>query len=234
MRIGIIGAGMVGGTLVRRLTPLGHQVYVANSRGPDTLRDLAAETGAHPVTVHQAAHAGEVVIIAIPEGAVARLPKDLFSGVPADVIVIDANNYYPSRDGSIPTIERGTPDSAWVSQQLGRPVIKTFNCIYAQSLLTRGRLVGEPGRIALPVSGDPPEARAKILRLVHELGFDPVDAGGLDESWRHQPGSPCYTKELDEAQLKAALADAEKSRVNEYRAAADSGYKAAVATRPQS
>ena len=85
MKIGIIGAGHIGGTLTRRLTALGHEVSIANSRGPQTLADLARETGAKPVTVEQAAHAGEVVIVTIPEKNIVRLPAGLFDGVPADV-----------------------------------------------------------------------------------------------------------------------------------------------------
>ena len=226
MRIGIIGAGHIGGTLARRLTKLGHEVVIANSRGPETLRKLAAETGATPVTAAEAARGGEIVVITIPEAAVADLPKDLFRGVPADVVVVDTGNYYPSRDGSILPIEDGRPDSAWVSEQIGRPVIKVFNNIYFNSLLERGTPKGTTGRVALPVAGDPPEARAKVMQLVDELGFDPVDAGGLAESWRQQPGTPCYTKDLDAPRLKDALASAERDRIPEYRSAADNAARA--------
>src|SRR5688572_7773102 len=97
MRIGIIGAGNIGGTLARRLTSLGHDVSIANSRGPETLEDLAKETGATPVTVREAARAGNVVIVTIPVKNVAKLPRDLFEGVPADVVVVDTGNYYPQQ-----------------------------------------------------------------------------------------------------------------------------------------
>jgi 8-hydroxy-5-deazaflavin:NADPH oxidoreductase len=226
MKIGIIGAGYIGGTLTRRLVQLGHQVAVANSRAPETLRGLAAETGARAVTAAEAARSGELVVVTIPEGAVADLPKDLFVGVPDDVVVIDTGNYYPSRDGSIPAIEDGRPDSAWVSEKLGRPVIKAFNNIFFVSLREKGTPRGTAGRVALPIAGDPPGARARVMRLVDELGFDPVDAGGLADSWRQQPGSPCYTKDLDALQLKEALAAADRSRVPEYRKAADDAARA--------
>jgi 8-hydroxy-5-deazaflavin:NADPH oxidoreductase len=226
MNIGIIGAGMIGGTLARRLSQLGHQIAIANSRGPETLRGLASEVGATPVTAHEAARSGEIVVITIPERAVPDLPRDLFAGVPADVVVIDTGNYYPSRDGRIAAIEQGQPESAWVAEQIGRPVIKAFNNIYFKSLLENGRAKGSPDRIALPVAGDPYEARKKVLHLVDELGFDPVDAGGIEESWRQQPGSPCYTGDNNAAQLKAALAAAVRSRVAEYRQAADDAVKA--------
>src|SRR5918993_3634018 len=226
MNIGIIGAGMIGETLARRLAQLGHQIAIANSRGPETLRDLASEVGATAVTALEAARSGEIVIITIPERSVPDLPRNLFAGVPADVVVIDTGNYYPARDGRIPAIEQGQPESAWVAEQIGRPVIKAFNNIYFKSLLENGRPKGAPDRLALPVAGDPAEARAKVMRLVDELGFDPVDAGGIDESWRQQPGTPCYTADGNAAQLKIALASAVRSRVPEYRQAADDAAKA--------
>jgi 8-hydroxy-5-deazaflavin:NADPH oxidoreductase len=232
MRIGIVGAGMIGETLARRLGQLGHQVAIANSRGPETLRDIASEIGATAVTPLEAARSGEIVVITIPERAVPDLPRDLFAGVPADVVVIDTGNYYPTRDGRIPPIEDGQPESAWVAQQIGRPVIKAFNNIFFKSLLENGRPKGTIDRIALPVAGDPVEARAKVLRLVDELGFDPVDAGGIEESWRQQPGTPSYTQDYQAVQLKAALAAAVRDRVPEYRKAADDAAKAFFRTEP--
>ena len=122
MKIGIIGAGQIGGTLTRRLTKLGHEVFVANSRGPASLADLARETGAKPVPVVEAARAGEVVVVTIPEAKIRDLPRDLFAGVPNDVVVIDTGNYYPrKRDGRIGDIEAGMAESRWVEHQLGRP-----------------------------------------------------------------------------------------------------------------
>lgn len=226
MKIGIIGAGMIGGTLARRLVSLGHDVVLANSRGPNTIRDLAAEVGATAVTVPEAARHGEIVIVTIPQRAVADLPKDLFAGVPADVVVIDTGNYYPSRDGSIPAIDEGQPESAWVAERLGRPVIKAFNTIYFTSLLEKGTPKGTTGRIALPVAGDSPDARAKVMQLVDDLGFDPVDAGSIEESWRQQPGTPCYTQDLEATRLTEALAAADRSRVPAYRKAADDAARA--------
>jgi len=191
MNIGIIGAGHIGGTLTRRLAQLGHKVFVANSRGPETLVALAHETGAQPVTIEEAARSGDIVIVTIPEKNIATLPRDLFAGVPDDVIVIDTGNYYPQqRDGRIDAIEQGTTESRWVSQQLGRPVVKTFNNIYADHLLRLGRPVNDPKRIALPVAGDDKQAKQIVIDLLDELGFDGVDAGTIDESWRQQPGTP--------------------------------------------
>jgi predicted dinucleotide-binding enzyme len=226
MKIGIIGAGMIGGTLTRRLAALGHEVVVANSRGPETLHDLAAETGARAGTAIEAAHGGEIVVVTIPERAVPALPKDLFAGVPEDVVVIDTGNYYPARDGHIDPLEHGQVESVWVAEQLGRSVVKAFNNIGFQSLLERGRPPGAPGRIALPVAADAPEARAKVMRLVDELGFDAVDAGSLADSWRQQPGTPAYAADLDAPALQQALAAAEHSRLPEYRTRANDAVRA--------
>lgn len=223
MKIGIIGAGNIGGTLTRRLSRLGHEVYVANSRGPESLQDLARETGAKPVTVQQAARAGEIVIVTIPEAKIPELPGNLFAGVPENAVVVDTGNYYPQqRDGRIAEIEAGTTESRWVGNQLGRPVVKAFNNIYAQHLLERGQPMGSKGRIALPVAGDDPEAKQRVMRLIEELGFDAVDAGTLDESWRQQPGSPVYTTDLDAEGVRRALAQASKARTSKWKATGSS------------
>jgi 8-hydroxy-5-deazaflavin:NADPH oxidoreductase len=222
MKIGIVGAGSIGGTLTRRLTALGHEVFVANSRGPESLRDLAAETGARPVTVHEAARNGNVVIVTIQEKNIPHLPSDLFKGVLENVVVVDTGNYYPrQRDGRIDGIENGMLESRWVEQQLHRPVVKAFNNIYWEHLLEKGQLKGTPGRIALPVAGDDPAAKAVVLQLIDELGFDGVDAGGLDESWRQQPETPVYGTDLDAKGVRRALETASKERKPEWRAAVD-------------
>ncbi|HWM41760.1 MAG TPA: NAD(P)-binding domain-containing protein [Burkholderiales bacterium] len=218
MRIGVIGAGAMGEILARHLARLGHRVSIANSRGPESLSALAAEIGATPVSVVAAANAGEIVIIAIPTKAVADL-ADLFANVPSGVLVIDTANYHPElRDGRIEAIDRGMLDSQWVAREIGRPVIKAFNSIFARSLLEKGVPRGTVGRIALPVAGDSLDAKAAVLRLVDDLGFDPVDGGDLDHSWRQQPGTPAYCHDLEAAALRRALAEADRNRIAEYRA----------------
>ena len=219
MRIGIIGAGNIGGTLARHLVKLGHQVSIANSRGPESLTTFAAEIGARAVSVVEAAKAGEIVIISIPTKAVTDLPKQLFANVPSNVVVIDTGNYFPElRDGRIDAIERGMLDSQWVAQQIGHPVVKAFNNILATSLLDKGAPKGKAGRIALSVAGDSSEAKATVLRLIDELGFDPIDSGSLDNSWRQQPGTPAYCQDLEAAALRRALGEADRSRIAQYRA----------------
>jgi predicted dinucleotide-binding enzyme len=223
MKIGIIGAGQIGGTLTRRLTGLGHEVFVANSRCPETLADLAAETGATAVSVPEAVRGVDLVVVTIPEKNIPDLPPGLFSDTPDRVVVIDTGNYYPrQRDGRIQAIEAGLPESKWVAQQLGRPVIKAFNNIYARHLLELGRPKGAAGRIALPVAGDDAAAKAILLKLVDELGFDGVDAGELDESWRQQPGTPVYAKDFDAEGVRRALSEASKDRTPEWRATTNS------------
>jgi 8-hydroxy-5-deazaflavin:NADPH oxidoreductase len=218
MNIGIIGAGNIGGTLAKRLAKLGHTVSIANSRGPETLAALAKESGAKAVTVKEAARAGDVVIVTIPEGKIKDLPKDLFAGVPESVVVIDTGNYYPQRDGSIDEIAKGLAESQYAAQKLGRPAIKAFNNIRAQHLMENGKPAGAAGRIALPVAGDDARAKKIVLDLVNELGFDPIDAGGLAESWRQQPGSPVYATDLNAEGVRRALQQASKERPREFRA----------------
>ena len=223
MKIGIIGAGQIGGTLTRRLTTLGHEVFVANSRGPETLADLAAETGATAVSVPEAVRGVDLVVVTIPEKNIPSLPAGLFANTPDHVVVVDTGNYYPrQRDGRIEAIEAGLPESRWVAQQLGRPVIKAFNNIYARHLLELGRPKGTAGRIALPVAGDDAAAKTIVLKLVDELGFDGVDAGGLAESWRQQPGTPVYAKDFDADGVRRALSEANKDRKPEWRGTANS------------
>lgn len=204
MRIGIIGSGNIGGTLTRRLRQLGHEVVVANSRGPESLADLAAETGARAGSLEDAVDGVEAVVVAVPLKAVPDLPAQLFAGL----VVVDANNYYPQRDGQIAALDSGTPSSRWVADHLGDArVVKAFNTIQAQHLLELGRPQGQ-NRIALPVAGDDDAAKRLVLALVDELGFDAVDAGSLDESWRQQPDTPVYGTNGSAAEVSGHLAEA--------------------------
>ena len=224
MDIGIIGAGHIGSTLARDLTKLGHRVAVANSRGPASLATLASETGATAATVEQAARAADVVIVTVPEKAVPRLPRDVLAA--SSAVVVDTGNYYPSRDGRIAEIEDGLAESVWVARVLGVPVVKALNNLVAPSLATRGVPAGTPGRIALSVAGDDPRAKAVVLGLIDALGFDGLDAGSLADSWRQQPGSPAYCRDLDADGLRTALAQADAGQVARYRAEADEAARA--------
>jgi predicted dinucleotide-binding enzyme len=218
MKIGIIGAGAIGGGLAGKLVKLGHTVTIANSRGPDTLAALAAQTGARAVAVRDAVKDVDLVIVTIPQKSVPLLPKGLFKDVPESVVVVDTGNYYPSfRDGPIDAIENGATESGWVAEQLGHPVLKAFNSIMAHSLTHGGLPAGAPGRIALPVAGDDARAKGILIGLIDALGFDGIDAGNLDESWRQEPGTPVYCTDLGASGVRAALARADRKRSPERR-----------------
>lgn len=220
MKIGIIGAGNIGGNLTRRLTALGHEVSVANSRGPRTLTELVAETGATAVPVEEAARGAEIVVVTVPLKAVPDLPAGVLEGAAEGVAVIDTGNYYPKqRDGKIAGIEdEGLTESRWTERQLGHPVIKAFNGTYAQDILDRHRPAGDPGRMALPVAGDDEAAKTKVRALIDELGYDTVDAGGIDDSWRQQPDTPVYGLRAGVEEVTKALAEASPERKPEFKA----------------
>lgn len=219
MKIGIIGAGNIGQVLALRWVEHGHEVLIGNSRGPDTLADVAAETGARPAELADVVHGADVIVVTIPEKKVLDLPAGLLADVPDTTVFIDTGNYYPrERDGRIDAIESGMLESEWVAKQIGHPVIKAFNNIYAAHLRNHGKPEGTQGRIALPVSGDSADAKAVVLQLVNELGFDALDNGALDNSWRQQPGTPVYTKDFDLEGLKAGLQKADKTRTPQWSA----------------
>ncbi|KXU33808.1 hypothetical protein A0J57_03980 [Sphingobium sp. 22B] len=205
MKIGIIGAGQIGSTLARKFSAAGHAVKLANSRGPETLAELASQIGVAAASARDAVRDVDVVIISVPLKSVPELPRDLFDGVPDDVVVIDTGNYYPIRDGRIDAIEDDLQESLWVSRQIGRPVTKAFNSIFWTSLANEGKPAGSPGRIALPVAGDDARAKAVALELVDVAGFDGIDAGTIDESWRQQPGTPTYCTDYDAEGVRKAL-----------------------------
>ncbi|ANL37027.1 NADPH-dependent F420 reductase [Rhizobium phaseoli] len=216
MKIGIIGAGNIGAMLARKLAAAGHGVKLANSKGPDTIRELAGDIGAAAVSKEEAVGGVEVVVLSIPFANYRDL-AGLFDDVPEDVVVIDTSNYYPFRDGAIADVDGGMPESVWVSGQIGRPVIKAWNAVLAATLAEKGQPDGTDGRIAIPVAGDAPEAKAVAIGLVEAAGFDGLDAGGLAASWRQQPGTPAYCTELAANELKEALRSADRFRAADNR-----------------
>lgn len=219
MKIGIIGAGQIGGTLTRRLRELGHDVNVSNSRAPETLADLAQETGATAVWARDAASDADLVIVSIPQKNVPDLADGIVGSRKPGAPVIETNNYYPQqRDGEISAIEDGQLESAWVSEQIGAPVYKVFNGIWWKHLLEKGLPSGSPNRIALPIAGEDGPGRELVFDLVDRLGFDPVDTGPISESWRQQPGTPVYGKDFDAAGARRALAEATPERTAEWSA----------------
>lgn len=213
MNIGIVGAGQIGSILARRLSESGHVVRLANSRGADAVRPIAIEVGARAADVAEALRQSQLVILAIPEHRIRVLPRTLFAAVPTATIIVDAGNYYPgAADEAIAEIEAGMPHSEWVARQIGRPAIKAFNTMLAESLATRARPAAAVDRIALPVAGDNAAARQTVMALIDALGFDAVDAGPLAESWRQQPGTPACCTDLDAATLRHALSLAQHAQ----------------------
>ena len=219
MDIGVVGSGNIGSLLARRFAALKHRVCIANSRGPASLASFAAEALVTPATVEQVALVKDVVVLAVTEAGVRRLPRDAFSA--SSAVIVDAGNYYPSRDGHIAEIESGLTESEWVSRVLGRRVVKAFNNIVATSLGSRGVPAGTAERVCLAVAGDQASDKRLVLGLIDELGFDGLDAGTLADSWRQQPGTPAYCRDLGKADLVAALARADAGKVAQYRAEAD-------------
>ncbi|MFE6449652.1 NADPH-dependent F420 reductase [Nocardiopsis dassonvillei] len=212
MKISVIGTGNIGSQVIRSLARAGHEITIANSRGPETLRELADETGATPATAHDAVRSGQVVILSVPFGKISAM-RGLFADVPASTIVADMSNYYPIRDQVIEGIDDTRAESEWVSDQIGRRVVKAWNTVFSNTIATHGRPAGDPARIALPVAGDDAQAKKVLMRLVEDTGFDAVDAGSLADSWRLQPGSPVYCTDLQLEDLRAGLARADRSRL---------------------
>lgn len=209
MRIGIIGAGMIGGSLAALFGECGHDVLLSNSRGPHTLRDQVATLPAtvRAETVEDAARGGDVVVLAIPLYRFTDLPADAFAGK----IVVDAGNYYPSRDGVLPQLESGqTTSSEIIAGHLnGAHVVKAFNTIYFQNLRDDGRPdVPDDDRVAIPLAGDDAEAKSVVAELIHEIGFAPVDTGSLAEGRRQEPGTPVYGQVVGPAEARKLLARA--------------------------
>ena len=216
MKIGIIGTGHIGKTLALRMPEAGHEVKVANSRGPQTIGQDVLTTGARAVTAADAVADVDVVIVSVPLGRLSEIAP-LVRDLPDDVVVLDTMNYYPMRDGAIEALDGGQAESVWVAEQLGRTVVKAWNSIGSDSLASKGQPAGTPGRIALPVAADKDEARRVGMRLVEETGFDAFDAGTLAGSWRHQPGTPPYCTDLTREELPAALAAADAKRAPRWR-----------------
>jgi 8-hydroxy-5-deazaflavin:NADPH oxidoreductase len=217
MKIGIIGAGQVGGALVRQYTKAGHQVKMANASGVEKLKILASETGASPDTLENVVTGVDVIVISIPQVAITELSPRLFKNLSASTTIIDTGNYYPIRDGKLNDLEDGMVESVWVSNHLQRPVVKAYNSILAESLVASSLSKGSTSRIALPISGDDKQSKALVSILINDSGFDSVDIGSLQDSWRQQPGSPVYCTDLSLPQLIKSVKTARKELLAERR-----------------
>jgi predicted dinucleotide-binding enzyme len=207
MKIGVIGAGHIGASAARLFVKAGHEVVISNSRGPQTLDDLAAELGdnASAGTVEQARDFGDVVFISIPLGRYTELPTEGWD----DKIVIDSNNYYPERDGQMAGLDSGETTSSELLQGhlFGASVVKGFNTIWFEHLRSTGDTeLPLERRRAIFIAGDDSEAKAIVARLIEGIGFAAVDTGFLHEGGlSQQPGSAIYNKELTAADAARVL-----------------------------
>ncbi|WP_426136537.1 NADPH-dependent F420 reductase [Pseudomonas sp. PWP3-1b2] len=210
MKIGVIGAGFIGRAVAELGLAAGHDVMLSNSRGPQSMTSvLSGLPGVQVGSAEEAARFGDVVLVAIPLEHYRSVPAQWLEGK----TVMDANNYYPNRDGHIPVLDRfETTTSRLLADHLPQAhVVKVFNAIFAPDLTQDARPHGAADRRALPVAADDSAAKAQVITLLDELGFDAVDAGGLDESWRFERAKPAYCVPLDQAGLKAALAAAQRT-----------------------
>ena len=193
----------MGTCLASKFVKLGHTISIANSRGPDSLKQLCRDIGAEAATMEEATKNKDVIIISIPQKNISLLPQVLFRQLPKHVIVIDTGNYYPNlRDGSIPSLNEIGIDSMWVQKQIRFPVVKVFNSILATSIHDLGKPAGEKNRIAMAVSGNNKKAKKIVFLLVEELGFDPFDLGEISQSWKQQPGTSIYCRDINLEELK--------------------------------
>lgn len=190
MDIGIIGAGNIGSALARQFAKAGHRVAIANSRGPETLRELVESIpgDVRATDAAGAAEFGDLVVETVPLKNVGDLPGDKLAGK----VVIDTANYYPGRDGEIDF--GGGSTSEWVARQLGGPtVVKAFNTIYAHKLAGDDRPdLPLEDRLVIPIAGDDEGAKALVAGLIEQIGFGPLDTGSLANSTNQEPDTAIY------------------------------------------
>ena len=198
---------------------------------------MAAATGATAATAKDAATDVDVLVVTITLKNVPLLAKDLLDHTPKDAVIIDTNNYYPVRDGEDGAVaelkDPNVIESEWIQKHLGngdRKVVKAFNNIFASSLTNNGKPHGDPARIALPISGDIEAHRQTVAALTEEIGFDVVDVGPIANSWKQEPGTPCYTRDFGKEQLIKTLGEADKSKKLEYRKQANDSLAAFLAS----
>ena len=206
MKIGIVGAGFIGRAVARLAGAHGHDVMLSNSRHPKTLGSAAVSIGCQVGSTADAAAFGDLVLLAVPFSALGDIAAHPFVGK----VVLDANNYYPQRDGQVAALDAHTTTTSELTAKhlAGATIIKAFNAILERDIEKDGRAKGAPDRRALPIAGDDAAAKATTIILLDELGYDTVDAGALSEGWRFERARPAYCVPLNVAALKAALAGA--------------------------
>jgi 8-hydroxy-5-deazaflavin:NADPH oxidoreductase len=208
--IGIIGSGHVGSNLARTAIAHGYDVVLSNSQGPGTLVGLVKDLGpnARAAAPAEAAAEGDFAIVAIPITTVDQVPVEPLAGK----VVIATINYFPQRDGHFPEIDNGTttvPGLLQAHLPTSR-VVRAFSMINAGEMSSDGRPEGDPKRRALALAGDDPAAKQLVANLYDEFGFDALDIGGLNESWRVDADQPAFVVPQNLAELKANVAKAKR------------------------
>jgi 8-hydroxy-5-deazaflavin:NADPH oxidoreductase len=208
--IGIIGSGHVGSNLAQAAIVHGYDVVLSNSQGPDSLTGLVKELGsrARAATPAEAAAEGDFAIVAIPVATIDQVPVGPLAGK----VVIGTINYFPQRLGHIPEIDNGTTTAPGLLQAHlpASKVVRAFSMINAADMSADGHPEGDPRRRALALAGDDPAAKRLVANLYNEFGFDALDIGGLDESWRLDAGQPAFVTRQNLAELKANVARAKR------------------------
>ena len=209
--IGIIGSGHVGGNLAKAAIAHGYDVVLSNTQGPDSLAGLAKELGPHAsaATPAKAAGACDFAIVAIPLTTIGQVPVAPLAGK----VVISTINYFPQRYGHVPEIDDGTTTAPGLLQAHlpESRVVRAFSMINAAEMSGDGHPPGDPRRRALAIAGDDPAAKRLVAGLYEEFGFDAVDIGGLDESWRVEAGQPAFVTRQNVAELTANVANAKRA-----------------------
>ncbi len=205
-----IGAGKIGTNVALAAIAAGYDVVLSNSRGPESLAGVIRELGpkARAATVDDAAAAGDIVLVAVPLKNIADIPAQPLAGK----VVLDANNYYPQRDGRIASLDANeTTTSELLQAHLpDSRVVKAFNNIYATQIPADGGPEGAPGRRALPIAGDDADAKATVTALLDDFGYDAVDLGPLSESWRVERDTLAYGKPTTADELRDLAARTER------------------------
>jgi predicted dinucleotide-binding enzyme len=204
MKIGIVGAGKMGGTLAELWAKAGHDVMIS-SRHPDELKAEAAKMGAnvHVGTAREAAAFGPVVVIAMPYGQWPQIGAEIKSETVGKT-VIDLTNPYPDRDGPMAVEARkqttGVADPKYLP---GAHLVRAFNSIIWTNLRDLAHRAGDP--VAIPIAGDNEHAVAVTTELVRDAGFAPVMVGKLADAGRFDVDTPTYVKVMTAAELRKAL-----------------------------
>jgi len=205
MRIGIIGTGKIGGALAKLWVDAGHRVMLS-SRHPENLRPLATSLGICAGTPKDAATFGEVILLAVPLGAIPELARDLSRSL-VGAIVLDTTNAYTKRDGDLAreTSRHARGSAGWAAAKFpGSRWVKAFNTVYFQVLEKEAHRKGD--RIGIPLAGDDAQALAIASQLVRDAGFEPVIAGPLARGKEFEPQMRAYNTGMTGLDVRRVLA----------------------------